>query len=190
MTDSKNAENILFQEGVVKIDARNVSKVFKKIKGKGILVNSINAKTKIMPPIELLKSNDFIDKIKYYRLLNGWNRFELSRKAGICQKSYNHYEKKEVELQDWRIAEKLLVALNIEDKVDMPAQFKMKKKYPMDKILNIIKNYGKKEFSRRTGIAETTINTWFCKGAPNQLANIMYKKMVKLFDEDSIEYND
>ena len=60
----------------------------------------------------------------------------------------------------------------------------------MDKILNIIKQYGKKEFSRRTGIAETTINTWFCKGAPNQLANTMYKKMVRLFNEDNIKYND
>lgn len=83
MTDNKSAENTGFQEGVVKLDARNVSKIFKKIKEKGILANSINAKAKKMPPIELLESNDFIDKIKYYRLLNGWNRFELSRNAGI-----------------------------------------------------------------------------------------------------------
>lgn len=188
MTDNKSAENTGFQEGVVKLDARNVSKIFKKIKEKGILANSINAKAKRMPPIELLESNDFIDKIKYYRLLNGWNRFELSRNADICQRSYDRYEKKELEIQDWRMAEKLLIALKIEDKVEMPPQFKIKKKYPMDKILNIIKQYGKREFSRRTGIAETTINTWFCKGAPNQLANTMYKKMVKLFDEDNIEY--
>lgn len=103
---------------------------------------------------------------------------------------YDRYKKKELEIQDWRMAEKLLIALKIEDKVDMPPQFKIKKKYPMDKILNIIKQYGKKEFSRTTGIAETTINTWFCKGTPNQLANTMYKKMVKLFDEDNIKYND
>ena len=188
MTDNKNAENTGFQEGVVKLDARNVSKIFKKIKEKGILANSINAKAKRMPPSELLESEDFIDKIKYYRLLNGWNRFELSRRAGICQRSYDGYEKKSTEMQDWRVAEKLLIALKIEDKVEMPPQFKIKKKYPMDKILDIIKQYGKREFSRRTGIAETTINTWFCKGAPNQLANAMYKKMVKLFDEDNIEY--
>lgn len=167
-----------------------MSKIFKKIKEKGILANPINAKAIKMPPNELLESEDFIDKIKYYRLLNGWNRFELSRKAGICQRSYDGYEKKSTEIQDWRVAEKLITALNIKNKVEMPASFKIKKKYPMDKILDIIRSYGKKEFARRTGIAETTINTWFCKGAPNQLANSMYKKMVKLFDEDNINYNE
>ena len=72
----------------------------------------------------------------------------------------------------------------------MPAQFKMKKEISYGQDTKYHKELWKKEFSRRTGAAETTINTWFCKGAPNQLANIMYKKMVKLFDEDSIEYND
>ena len=73
-------------------------------------------KLKIMPPIELLKSNDFIDKIKYYRLLNGWNRFELSRKAGICQKIIITIYEKRSRIARLENSRKLLVALNIEDK--------------------------------------------------------------------------
>lgn len=116
------------------------------------------------------------------------SRLELCKKAEVCDTTYRYYEAKKFEIQDYRIAERLVNVLGINDKVDMPDEFKIKKKYPMNKILEIINKYGKREFSKRTGIGETTINTWFCKGAPNQLANCMYKKMVKLFIEDNIEF--
>lgn len=133
------------------------------------------------------KKNE-IDVIKYYRLRYGMSRLELCKKAEVCDTTYRYYEAKKFEIQDYRIAERLVNVLGINDKVDMPDEFKIKKKYPMNKILEIINKYGKREFSKRTGIGETTINTWFCKGAPNQLANCMYKKMVKLFIEDNIEF--
>ena len=59
----------------------------------------------------------------------------------------------------------------------------------MDKIIEMIKEYGKEVFSERTGICLQTINTWLCKGAPNQIANSMYEKMVKLFKEDNIKFD-
>lgn len=140
-----------------------MSKIFKKIKERGILDNPVNEKAVKLPPQELLESGELIDAIKYYRLRKGMSRLELCNKAGVCDTSYRYYEAKSYEIQDYRVAEKLIHALGIEDKVEMPDEFKIKKYYPMDKILEIITKYGKREFSKRTGISELTINTWFCK---------------------------
>lgn len=173
----------------MKLDLKIVGNIFKKIKRKGILDKPIYEKAIKLPSKELLESNNLIDKIIYYRMLKGMSMLALSNKAGVCDTTYRNYEHKKFEIQDWEVAEKLLDALDIKDKVQVPDSFKIKKNYPMDKIIEMIKEYGKEVFSERTGICLRTINTWLCKGAPNQIANSMYEKMVKLFKEDNIKFD-
>ena len=83
MTDKKKASKTAISDGIVKLDLREVEKIFKKIKAKGILEQPICIRLTRQPPKELLESGELMDTIKYYRLLNGLTRLELSNKAQV-----------------------------------------------------------------------------------------------------------
>lgn len=66
--DDKNLERLDNTE--LYVDYNDVSKVFKKIKEKGILNKTIHLDTYEIPNENLLKTGDFIDKVIYYRIKN------------------------------------------------------------------------------------------------------------------------
>lgn len=191
MAENINTDCKINSDEVVELDCTKVSSIFKNLKREGVFKESIqyNNEGYKPPSEELLKSEDFIDHIKYYRILKRMSKRELSQKVGIDDETYRQYELKNYEIQKYEIAEKMLKALEIEDKVELPEYFKIMKKCPLDKIKKIItENISKKLFSEQTGIAISTINTWFQKNRPNALSADSYKKIARFFNDYKVNY--
>lgn len=190
MAENKLLHDQSFIEGKVELDCTQVSKIFKKIKTKGILDRNITyyMDDYIEPSKELLNSHEFIDAITYYRLLKRKSKTEIAVKSGILCDQYREYEIKKNEIQDWKVAEKIVKALEIEDIVEIPEYFKIMKEYPIDSIKEIIEKIGKKEFSRETNIPVSTINSWSQKNAPKSLSTATYRKMQNFFKNHKIPY--
>lgn len=187
----KNITNKAYSNDMIELDCTKVSKIFSNLKKKGVFQENKKfcSERAGQASKELLESNDFIDHIKYYRLLQKRSRREIAIGIGIDDETYRQYELKNYEIQDYEIAEKMIKILNIENKVELPEYFKIMKQYPLDKIKSIIiKDKAKTEFSRETGISVSTINTWFRKNAPKSLSTDTYKKLVKYFKKNKIQY--
>lgn len=189
------AENNVINEkdnmdGEIELDCVQVSKLFKKIKNRGILNENIRYYNGdyVAPSKELLKSKDFIDIIKYYRILKRKSKREMAIKSGIDDETYREYEIKKNQIQDWKIADSFIKILEIEDKVELPDYFKIMKKYSLEQIKDIIQKEGKNVFVKETGIARSTVNQWHQKNAPKTLSTYTYKKMENFFREHKIPY--
>lgn len=137
----------------LELDCTQVSKIFKKIKDKGILNKKMHYNDYIEPSKELLYSKDFIDVIKYYRLLKRKTKSEIAIKVGIDDETYRGYEIKKNEIQDWKIAEKIIKVLEIENEVKLPDYFKIMRMYPLNKVKEIIEKEGKKTFQMKQALA-------------------------------------
>ena len=188
MAENSISDGNSFIDREIELDCKQVSKIFKKIKDKGILNENIHYDDYIEPSKELLYSKDFMDVIKYYRLLKRKTKSEIAIKVGIDDETYREYEIKKNEIQDWKIADKLIKALEIENEVKLPDYFKIKRSYPLDKVKEIIDKEGKKNFSKETGISIQTINSWNQKNAPKSLSTYTYKRMQDFFKNHKIPY--
>lgn len=175
MAENSLSDDNSFIDREIELDCKQVSKIFKKIKDKGILNENIHYDDYIEPSKELLYSKEFMDVIKYYRLLKRKTKSEIAIKVGIDDETYREYEIKKNEIQDWKIADKLIKTLEIKNKIELPDYFKIKKMYPLDKVKKIIEKEGKKNFSKETGISIQTINSWNQKNAPKSLSTYIYK---------------
>lgn len=173
----------------IELDGRAIKNIFATIKKNGILDKPLRYYRKMQDSIDLPQSNEFIDYIKYYRLLNDISKRQLCKNIGIDEETYRQYELKNFEIQDVELAERMLSVLGIEDVLELPNYFKIMKKYSLEDIKNIILNYGgKKEFSEVTGISRSIINHWYQKSAPKKLSTYTYKKLVCFFDKYNIKY--
>lgn len=191
MADFNMDKPVSTENGNVILDNDAVTKVFKKIKKANILNESLHFSFSEHkePPIELLNTDDFIDKIKYYRLYKGYSQRQVAIHSGIFADNYWMFENKKYEIQSAEIAEKLIKFLNIENDVELPDYFVFMKKYPLEKLKNFIdKKMGRKNFSKITGISPYTINSWYEKDRVKIISTYTYKKIVKGFKENHIKF--
>lgn len=78
MAENSILETNKFMDSEIELDCNQVSKIFKKIKDKGILNENIHYDDYIEPSKELLYSKEFMDVIKYYRLLKRKTQSEIA----------------------------------------------------------------------------------------------------------------
>ena len=188
MAETNNLRN---SNKVIELDCDVVSSIFKKLKNKGILGQAVRYKVnnkKVKEIEELSNSKDFIDLIKMHRLRKNISMREIAKKIGKDDEVYRQYELKHNEIQDYKIAENIIKALNIENILELPDYFKIMKKYSKENIIEIINKIGKKKFSKETNIAISTINYWNQKNSSKTLSTYTYKKMVDVFKKYKIKY--
>ena len=183
-------ENYEFVNEVVELDCEEVAKIFKVLKSKGILKNSIKFYLGNENNLdELLNSNEFIDKIKYFRISKGITMRTFAKQLKIDDETYRQYEIKYTEIQSPFLAEQMIKILNIGNVLELPDYFKIKKKYGVEEIRKIImENGGKEYFSKETNIHKLTIATWFYKNVIKDISTYSYRKMVKFFKDNNIEF--
>lgn len=192
MADSDICYNPTNKDSSVILDNESVNKIFKMLKNIKSINNTItNVKYSyvyIEPPIELLYSKSFIDKIQYYRLKKRISRDEIAKFAKISYAEYRNYELKIREIQDYKLAEKFIEFLEIEEILELPDYFKLMKMYPIEKIKEIINNkIGKKEFCEFTGINIKTVMSWYSENKKIKTISVRnYKKIFKGFKDNNI----
>lgn len=143
------------------IDGEEVSKVFKKIKRKGIFKQPIEmhvGKNKVInvPQMEI------IDQFIYYRKLRGYTQEQVRQVIGISGKNYSKYEKRIYKLKEKEKIEAIANFLGIDEELKMlPVNDGMDiqelKKFLIE---NHITNT---EFSNQIGVSRRSIVNWFNK---------------------------
>lgn len=192
MADNNIRYNPTNKDSTVILDNESVNKLFKILKNiKSINETITNVRysyANIEPPIELLYSKSFIDKIQYYRIKKGITRDEIAKFAKISYVEYRNYELKIREIQDYKLAEKFIEFLEIEDILELPDYFKLMKMYPIEKIKEIIDNeIGKKEFCEATGINIKTVMSWYSENKNIKSISVKnYKKILNGFKINNI----
>lgn len=191
MADFSLDKPVSTENSDVILDNTTVTKLFKKLKRSNIFNENLHLSFNkyVEPPIELLHTNDFMDKIKYYRLYKRIPQRQIAIYAGVDPETYRDFEIKKYEIQDFKIAEKFIEFLNIEKEVELPDYFKFMKKYPLDKLKKLIdEKFGRKKFSNLTEIKIPTINSWYQKDKVKNISTCTYKKIVDSFKNNDIDY--
>ena len=134
-----------------------------------------------------LKTDEFMDKIKYYRILKKVSQRKISEFIGADPETYRQYELKNFDIQDPLKAEKMIKYLELENIVELPDYFKIKKKYDINNIQKIITKFGRETFIKETGLDNETINSWYGKDM-KQISTYSYKKMVNFFRKYNIDF--
>lgn len=108
-------------EKVKMIESEEISKIFKKIIGKGIQTEQIIinvpkdiVKSKLIKNIEI---NDFIDQFIYYRNLRGYTLDEVGQVIGVSGKYYWKYENRVHKLTNIDKIQKIAEFLGIQEKL-------------------------------------------------------------------------
>lgn len=168
------------------IDGEEVSKVFKKIKRKGIFKQPIEmhvGKNKVInvPQMEI---KDYIDQFIYYRKLRGYTQEQLGQVIGISGKSYSKYEKRIHKFKDKEKIEAIANFLGINEKLKMlPVNDKIDKQELKGFLIeNDITNT---EFSNQIGVSRRSIVDWFNKDVEiSEDSWIKIKKFMVKFKEN------
>lgn len=181
--DKYNDYTLLFTE----IDCNETAKLFKKIKEKRKINTSINFKTFDLPSNELLKTDNFMDKIHYYRKLKNISKRYIADAVGIDDQSYIDYENKLNQLSNPYLAEKFIKVLEIENELELPEYYKFMMKYPYKKIVKYIKeNFeGPTEFSRKSKINLGTIRSWIHSKKEMNISLESYKKLYEFWIKEN-----
>ena len=119
---SPNSEKTLqIAEKVKMIESEEISKIFKKIIGKGIqteqiIINVPNdiVKSKLIKNMDI---NDFIDQFIYYRNLRGYTLDEVGQAIGVSGKYYWKYENRVHKLTNIDKIQKIAEFLGIQEKL-------------------------------------------------------------------------
>ena len=118
-------ENCQFGNEVIELDCEEVAKIFKVLKSKGILKNSIKFYLGDENNLdELSNSNEFIDKIKYLRISKGITMRTFAKQLKISDETYRQYELKYTEIQSPFLAEQMIKILNVGNILELPDYFK------------------------------------------------------------------
>lgn len=167
-----------FDNKPIIINLGDTCKLFTKIKEK-----RINTKISIYhgnePPLELLSSNELIDKIQYYRILKNVTKAELADSIGVDAETYSNYERKRMEFINPLHINIILEKLDIKDKVEVPEFSKFISEYPLTRIVKILKDekINKVDFVRKSGIKRGSIDRWFRRDGNLKIMPLMYKKL-------------
>lgn len=192
MTGNIGNDNTYLSNNLVELDCDTVSEIFKKLKKTTSIGQAFEYKiddNDYEKEIERLsKSDEFIDKIKMYRLKQNMTMKYLARQIGKHDEVYRQYELKYNDIQDYKIAENIIKILGIENILELPDYFKIMKKYSKKDIIEIVDKVGKKQFSKETNIPTSTISNWKRTDINKKLSTYTYKKVVPFFNNHNILY--
>lgn len=192
MTGNIGNDNTYLSNNLVELDCDTVSEIFKKLKKTTSRGQAFEYKiddNDYEKEIEKLsKSDEFIDKIKMYRLKQNMTMKYLARQIGKHDEVYRQYELKYNDIQDYKIAENIIKILGIENILELPDYFKIMKKYSKKDIIEIVDKVGKKQFSQETNIPTSTISNWKRTDINKKLSTYTYKKVVPFFNNHNILY--
>lgn len=167
-----------FNNKFISVNSKYVSELFNKVREK-----NINTKISIVidkePPLELLESEDLIDKIQYYRILNNIPKTKMANLIGVDAETYSNYEKKRIPFVNPVYVNILLEELNIKEKIEIPEFIKFIEEYPLPKIINILKDemITKSDFIKKSGISRYALDSWIKKNGNQKIPACMYKKL-------------
>ncbi len=105
------------------VDSKEISKLFKKFKERGILkepieINLEKYRTKIK--IKNYKNcKDYIDQFIYYRKLRGYTQEQVGQVIGISEKGYSKYESRMYEFKDKNKIYAIAKFLEIDEELKM-----------------------------------------------------------------------
>ncbi len=179
MTTNKKEQFILFKD---------IGNLFRKLRNKGVLNESIYVDTREKLNKELLLTNKFSDAIIYYRMLKRYSLKDMASKVGISADAYHRYETDEKRLNSISTIERIVNVLEMEEKY-IPYYIKFIKNNPVE----IIKGYISKhnltyvEFAKKSNISASTLYGWL-EGKTKQILSSGFKKLKSYIGQDALIY--
>ncbi len=143
------------------IDSRIISRIFKHIKNKGILAETIKINMDPLKEIKQKPKKDFIDQITLYRDLRGYTKKQLAEELGISPQKMSNYEMRRVEMKNPKIIQGIINILNIENP-NLTKYQRFLLENPNEKIKDYIleNNEDLREISKILSIEPKTIMNW------------------------------
>ena len=143
------------------IDSRIISRIFKHIKNKGILAETIKINMDPLKEIKQKPKKDFIDQITLYRDLRGYTKKQLAEELGISPQKMSNYEMRRVEMKNPKIIQGIINILNIENP-NLKKYQRFLLENPNEKIKDYIleNNEDLREISKILSIEPKTIMNW------------------------------
>lgn len=180
------------------IDTRIISKIFKKIKEKGILVDPIRINIDPLREIKSKKEKDLIDQIILNRKQKGYTREYLGEYLGVSTQIIATYETRKSKLNDPEKIRKLIDLLEIENpKITEYQEFLMQNPNAKIKQYMIENDITIKGLGKKTGIALPAIkgivleNKLITEDQYNKLKKTIFNKIFKTEqNKKEIEYED
>ena len=179
MTTSKKEKFVLYKD---------IGNLFRKLRNKGVLNESIYVDTREKPNKELLLTNKFSDAIIYYRMLKRYSIKEMARKVGISEDAYHRYETDEKRLNSISTIEKIISILDMDEKY-IPDYVNFIKNNPIDTVKRYISKHNLTyvEFAKKSKISVSTLYGWL-EGKTNQIPVSGYEKLKSYIGQDMLIY--
>lgn len=179
MTTSKKEQFILYKD---------IGNLFRKLRNKGVLNESIYVDTREKPNKELLSTNKFSDAIIYYRMLKCYSLKDMASKVGISADAYHRYETDEKRLNSISTIEKIISIIDMDEKY-IPDYVKFIKNNPVEIIKRYIfdNNLTYVEFAKKSNISASTLYGWL-EGKTNQIPVSGYEKLKSYIGQDMLIY--
>lgn len=160
------------------IDSKEISKLFKKFKERGILKEPIEINLeKNRPKIKIRNHKnckDYIDQFIYYRKLRGYTQEQVGQVIGISGKGYSKYESRMYEFKDKNKIDAIAKFLEIDEELKMlPIYTKIDKQQLRNFLIK--NNISNTEFSKKIGVSRRSIVDWFNK--ETKISDESYKKI-------------
>ena len=170
----------------IELDCRDVKKLFMKLKDKGFFNRAVKIKLYDEEIDEnLLKSEHFMDKIHYYRVIKRLTKVDMAKCVGIDDYAYAEYESKKNQLSNVEYAERFIERLGIKNELELPDYYKFMKEYPTERIVNYIReNYkGATDFSKICNLNPATIQSWL-KNKNLKISLSSYQKLLECWQKN------
>lgn len=167
------------------IDSKEISKLFKKFKEKGILKEPIEIN--LEKHRSKIKIKDYIDQFIYYRKLKGYTQEQVGQVIGISGKGYSKYERRTYKLKDNDKINAIAKFLGIDEELKMvPIDEKIDKQQLRNFLIkNDITNT---ELAEQIGVSRRSIVDWLNKDveiSENSWTKI--KEFMRNFEKNRIE---
>lgn len=183
----KNEENknIQTEEATIEICSKSdeISDIFKKVKGKGILAEPLKYDTEKRAFVNEFteKQKDFMDYVREHREAKRMYKKDVAEQLGMDESVYRKYETKRLKIQDPKIVNKLIKILDMnENEVNVPEYVQFLNSNPNDKIKQYIEenNLSFRQFSKIINVNENTVADWVNKG--HRISIKTFHKLKKL----------
>lgn len=174
------------------IDSRIISRIFKHIKNKGILAETIKINMDPLKEIKQKPKKDFIDQITLYRDLRGYTKKQLAEELGISPQKMSNYEMRRVEMKNPKIIQGIINILNIENP-NLTKYQRFLLENPNEKIKDYIleNNEDLREISKILSIEPKTIMNWILNDdviISEESYNKMKRNYNKIFHQGKQNY--
>lgn len=163
----------------------DISQLFKIVKSRGILNETIVIDTYDIANEKLLETGDFIDKVIYHRVGKHYNQSEFARIIGLDPDSYYQYENRVLKLNNVETIEKMINVLDMSED-DLPEYIKFVRNNPIEKIKQFMDkhNISQSSFSRNSNIPLRTIAGWFDRKKDSQISIKNFNKLKAYMGEE------